>query len=155
MTKDAQKKLESTTELGTFVRYTDTPHNYRVYLPTSQRTMVRRDVNFDEQKAMQVSLERELQLQAMEELLVPKEEKPQTDVEQLHAEVPGVETSTQAESSRDGRKRTREADRLLEDARENVGAPSSQHRQRRSPNRYTGYMALAGECVETEPSSFE
>ena len=41
------------------------------------------------------------------------------------------------------------------DVRENVGEPSSQHRQRRSPKRYTGYMALVGECVETEPSSFE
>ena len=61
----------------------------------------------------------------MEELLVPKEEEPQTDVEKLHAEVPGVETSIQAESSRDGWKRTREADKLLEDARENVGAPYS------------------------------
>jgi len=82
---------------------------------------------------MQVSLERELQLQAVEEFLVPKEEEPQTNAEQPHAEVPGVETSTQAESSRDGWKCTREANKLLEDARENVGAPSSQRRQRRLP----------------------
>ena len=91
----------------------------------------------------------------MEELLVPKEEEPQTDAEQPHAEVPRVETSTQAKSSRYGWKRTREVDRLLEDARENVGAPSSQRKQRRSQKSYTGYMALAGECVETDPSSFE
>ena len=104
---------------------------------------------------MRVSVKRELQLQAVEELLVPKEEEPQTDLEQLHAEVPRVETSTQVESSRDGRKRTREADILLEDVRENVGAPSSQCRQRRSLERYIRYMALVGECVETEPSSFE
>eukprot|EP00253_Pinus_taeda_P002483 PITA_02483 len=41
------------------------------------------------------------------------------------------------------------------DARENVGHPSSQRRHRRSPERYTSYMALVGECVETKPSSFE
>lgn len=41
---------------------------------------------------------------------------------QPHAEVLGVETSTQAESSTDGWKHTKEADRLLEDERENVGA---------------------------------
>eukprot|EP00253_Pinus_taeda_P032492 PITA_32492 len=93
--------------------------------------------------------------QVVEELLVPKEEEPQTDAEQLHAEALGVETSTQEESSRDGQKRMREADRLLSDARENVGEPYSQRKQRRSPDRYTGYMALVGECVETEPSSFE
>ena len=54
--------------------YTDTPHNYRVYFPTSWRTVVRIDLKFDEHKAMRVSLERELQLQVVEELLVPKEE---------------------------------------------------------------------------------
>eukprot|EP00253_Pinus_taeda_P034627 PITA_34627 len=41
------------------------------------------------------------------------------------------------------------------DARENVGEPYSQHRQRKSLERYIGYMALVGECVETRPSSFE
>ena len=61
----------------------------------------------------------------MEELLVPKEEEPQNDVEKLHAEVLGVETSTQAYSSKDGWKRMREANNLLSDARENVGEPSS------------------------------
>eukprot|EP00253_Pinus_taeda_P009972 PITA_09972 len=131
VTKDARKKLESTAELGILVGYTNTPRNYRVYMPTSWRTVV------------------------VEELLVPKEEEPQTNAEQPHAEVPEVETSTHAESSREGQKRTREADRLLSDARENVGEPSSQRKQRRSPDRYTGYMALVGECVETEPSSFE
>ena len=155
VTKDARNKLELTTELGIFVLYTNTPHNYWVYLPTSQRTMVRRYLKFDEQKAMRVSLERELQLQVVEELLVPKEEEPQIDAEQRHIEVPRVETSTQAESSRDGQKSTREADKLLEDAREYVGSPSSHRRQRRSPERYTGYMVLARECVETKLSSFE
>ena len=36
-----------------------------------------------------------------------------------------------------------------------MGEPSSQRRQRRSPEQYNGYMALLGECLETEPSSFE
>ena len=39
-------------------------------------------MKFDEQKAMRVSLERKLKLHAEEELLVPKEEEPQDDVEQ-------------------------------------------------------------------------
>eukprot|EP00253_Pinus_taeda_P010762 PITA_10762 len=119
VTKDAWKKLELTSELGLLVGYTDTPHTYRVYLPTSRRIMVCRDLKFDEQKAMRVSLERELQLQDVKELLVPKEEEPQTNVEQLHAKVLRVETSTQAEFSRDGWKRTKEAEKLLEDVREN------------------------------------
>ena len=116
VTKAALKKLDPTTELGILVGYTDTPHNYRVYLPTSQRTVVCRDLKFDEQKAMRLSLERELKLHAEEEVSGPQEEEPQIDVEQPHAEDLGVETSTHAETSRDGRKCSSEVDRLMLDA---------------------------------------
>eukprot|EP00253_Pinus_taeda_P020979 PITA_20979 len=40
VTKDARKKLEPTAEVGIFVGYTDMPHNYRVYLPDSRKTVV-------------------------------------------------------------------------------------------------------------------
>ena len=40
VTKDARKKLEPTTEVGIFVGYTDTPHNYHVYFPDSRKTVV-------------------------------------------------------------------------------------------------------------------
>jgi len=156
VTKDARKKLDPTAELGILVGYTDTPHNYRVFLPASKRTVVHRDLKFDEQRAMRVSLEREVMLHGDdEELLVPKEEEPPDDEDQPHVEIPVVEITTNGESSRDGRKCSWEADRLMQDARENVGQPSSQCKQRRSPYRYIGYMALVGECVTTEPSSFE
>eukprot|EP00253_Pinus_taeda_P002865 PITA_02865 len=73
VTKDARKKLELTLELGIFVGYTDTPHNYQVYMQTSWMTVAHRDVKFDEEKAMRVSFERELELNVEEELLVSKE----------------------------------------------------------------------------------
>jgi len=63
VSKEARKKLEPTTELGIFVGYKDTPHNYRVYLPSLKITVVKRDVKFDEEMTMRCSLERELQLQ--------------------------------------------------------------------------------------------
>jgi len=66
-----------------------------------------------------------------------------------------VEAPTNVETSRDGRKHTREANRLMHDARENVGAPKSQRRQRRAPDWYTSYMAMIRKSVEIEPSSFE
>ena len=89
--------------------------------------MVRRDVKYDEGKAMRCSLERELQLHVVEEILAPKEE-PQIDVEQPHAKDPGVETPTQAKSSKDERKSARKYDRSLQDVRENMGAPTSHHK---------------------------
>ena len=87
--KDTRNKLEPTTEIGIFLGYTSTPHNYQVYFPNNRMTVVRWDIKFDEEKFMRLSLERELDLQAEEELLVPKDE-PQY-VEQTHAEDHGVE----------------------------------------------------------------
>eukprot|EP00253_Pinus_taeda_P022913 PITA_22913 len=56
VTKDAKKKLDPIVELGILVGYTDTPHNYWVYLPSTQRIVVCKDLRFDEEKAMRVSL---------------------------------------------------------------------------------------------------
>jgi predicted nucleotidyltransferase len=105
VTKDARKKMEPNSEVGIFVGYTETPHNYRVYLPISKMTVMRWDIKFDEGKSMQLSLEREIDLHAEEELLVPKDES--QDVDQPHEEIHGVEEATQVESSIiNGRKRT-------------------------------------------------
>ena len=100
-----------------------------VYFPNSGMTVVRWDIKFDEDKSMRLSLERELDLHAEEELLVPKDE-PQ-DVEQPHEEDHGVAENTHENpSTRNGRRRTMESDRLRLDAAENVGAPTSQRIQR-------------------------
>jgi hypothetical protein len=36
VTKDTKKKMEPTTEVGIFVEYVETPHNYRVHFPNSK-----------------------------------------------------------------------------------------------------------------------
>ena len=54
-----------------------------------------------------------------------------------------------------GRRCTMEANRLRLDEAENVGAPTSLHRQRQSPDRFTRYMDLMSKCIVTKPSSFE
>ena len=40
VTKDARKKMDPTAEVGIFVGYNDTPHNYRAYLSDSRKTVV-------------------------------------------------------------------------------------------------------------------
>ena len=63
-------------------------------------------------------------MHAVEELLAPKDET--QDVEQPQAEDHGVAKTTHAESStRNGRKCTKEANRLMIDATKHVGAPTS------------------------------
>ena len=135
-----------------FVGYIETPHNYRVYLPNSRMTVVWRDIKFPEGKAMKLSLERKLHLHGDEELLVPKDE-PQ-DVDQPQEEIHGVEESTHAEPNiKQGKKHTTKAERLKLDVAQNVGVPTSQRRQRQSPDQYTRYMALMRKCIVTEPYS--
>jgi hypothetical protein len=103
---------------------------------------------------MQLSLEREIDLHAEEELLIPKDEP--LDVDQPQDDIHGVEESTHAEPSIiNGRKHTTEDDRLRLDVAQNVGAPTSQRRQRQAPDRFTGYMALMRKCFVTEPYSFQ
>ena len=58
VTKDTRKKLELTVEVGIFLGYTETPHNYCVYLSDSRKTVVRRYIKFHEEKAMKCLLER-------------------------------------------------------------------------------------------------
>jgi hypothetical protein len=45
--KDAMKKLEMTAEVGIFVGYTETPHNYHVYFLNSKMIVMQRDIKFD------------------------------------------------------------------------------------------------------------
>ena len=40
VTKNGRKKLEPTAEVGIFLGYTETPHNYRVYFPNSRMIVV-------------------------------------------------------------------------------------------------------------------
>ena len=72
-------------------------------------TVMRRDIKFDEGKAMRLSLESELDLHVGEELLVPKYES--LDVDQPQEEVHGVEESTHEEPKiRTGRRCTTKAE---------------------------------------------
>ena len=76
-------------------------------------------------------------------------------MDQPQEEVHGLEETTHAAPTIRGRKRTTEAEQIILDAEKIVGAPTSQRRQRQSPDRYTRYMALMSKCIVTEPSSFE
>ena len=77
-------------------------------------------------------------------------------MDQPQEEIHGVEESTHAELNiRQGKKCTTKAEILKLDAAQNVGVPTSQRRQRHSPDRFTGYMALMSKCIVTEPYSFE
>lgn len=95
VSKDSNKKLEPTAEMGVFLGYTETPHNYMVYFPSLRVIVLRRDVNLDEEMVMRCSLKRELIIPQEEELLVFKEE--------LHAELQDVVEQPHVEEQTGGR----------------------------------------------------
>lgn len=57
VSKYIKNKIELTIEMGFFVRYIKTLHNYRVYFSSSKVIVMSIDVNCDEEKAMRLSLE--------------------------------------------------------------------------------------------------
>ena len=91
---------------------TENHHNYHVYFPYLRMKVVQRDVNFDEEKLMWCSLEREIQIPPEDEILAPKEE-PQEVVEEPKIEEKRMAIATQQETSREGRKITREVEILV------------------------------------------
>jgi hypothetical protein len=56
---EKRTKLEPTTERGIFVGYNETSKAFRIYLPSSRKTVLRRDVKFEEDRAFRKSRETE------------------------------------------------------------------------------------------------
>jgi hypothetical protein len=52
---EKRTKLEPTTERGIFVGYSETSKAFRIYLPSLRKTVLRRDVRFEEDRAFRKS----------------------------------------------------------------------------------------------------
>ena len=57
ITKETRTKLEPMEEKGIFMGYSETSKAYRIFIPSKQRVVIRRDVNFEEERAYQRSQE--------------------------------------------------------------------------------------------------
>jgi len=57
--EEKRKKLEPAIEKGILVGYNETSKVYKVYIPTHRKTIIRRDVKFEEDRALKMSLEHE------------------------------------------------------------------------------------------------
>lgn len=66
-----------------------------------------------------------------------------------------VEAATQSVTPSTWRKRAKWAKRLIQEAQECVKTPSSMFRQSKQPQRYTEYMALMTELLDTKPYCYE
>jgi hypothetical protein len=70
--KEKRTKLEPSSMKGIFVGYSDTSKAYRVYIPTQRKTVVSRDVKFDERASS--SHDFPSVIEESEEVVVPKTE---------------------------------------------------------------------------------
>jgi len=57
MPHDKRTKLDQTAEQGFFVGYNETSKAFRIYIPSSRKIVVRRDVKFMEDRAFRGSRE--------------------------------------------------------------------------------------------------
>lgn len=71
---EKRKKFEPTVEKGIFVGYNETSKAYMFYIPALRKTFIRRDVKFEEGRALSKSLEREQATMQEEEKQVPRQE---------------------------------------------------------------------------------
>jgi hypothetical protein len=71
---ESRKKLEPTVVKGIFVGYSETTKAYRVYMSALRSTVIKRDVRFEEGRALRKSLEREQTAAEDEEQQAPKQE---------------------------------------------------------------------------------
>jgi transposase InsO family protein len=163
---EKRTKLEATAEKGIFVGYSETSKAYRVYIPSLRKTVVRRDVKFEEDRALRkahgtvpaTAGDQELETQKTEDTQVTgagtgtgagtDDQIADQDEEQEAPPVQDTPSTTR-------RRKTRWEEQTLREAQEYVGAPRTSVRESRAPQRFSSYMALMSELLEAEPSSYE
>ena len=60
---EKRTKLEAIGEQGIFVGYDETSKDFRIYLPTQRKVVVRRVVKFEEEKSFKISLDSKMEEQ--------------------------------------------------------------------------------------------
>ena len=154
--EEKRKKLDNTAKKGYLVGYSENAKAYRIYIPESRKIVVRRDVNFMEERAFRQSRKMPSATQSEEEPQV----QPQRPVEGNTSASPrhGDPRDTSPEDLQEGeqmdppttRGRTRkELRQILRDEEEFVEAHRNENRQHRQLERYQALIVQVG-----EPSSF-
>jgi hypothetical protein len=126
---EKRTKLEPSVQKGIFVGYNETSKAYKIFIATQRKTIVSRDVKFEENLAFRRSQE-SLVVTEDEEQHAPKDEQ-QSIVQNLGGEEELAPSSLV--------RRPRWTLQILRDAGE---APRSAVRERRPPRKFPSYMVL-------------
>jgi hypothetical protein len=152
---EKRTKLEPMAERGIFVGYSETSKAFRIYLPSLRKTVLRRDVRFEEDGAYR------------------KSRGPQSSgLQATGPQVSGSGTSgstTGSLSSADGveqgesppqdttseRRKPKWLQDTLREAHGSVGNPKQAVRESKPPERFCSYIAMVSSIRESKPSTFK
>jgi hypothetical protein len=154
-----RKKLEATANKKIFVGYNENSKAYKVYIPSLRNIVVRRDVRFEEDKALRKAHDTGAKAAGDQELEIQKTKETQgtgagSDDQIADQDVEQQDPPVQ-ETPSTRRKKTRWAEQTLREAQEYVDAPRTSVREISAPQRFSSYMALMSELLEVDPSIFE
>jgi hypothetical protein len=151
---EKRTKLEPTAEKGILVGYSETSKAYRIYISALRKTVVRRDVKFEEDRAFRRSHDSP-PTETEEQEALKVEERSTTQVSDPRSSDQDQEApSTQEATTTSGKKRPRWLQETLKDA-EKHATPKGTFRESRPPHKYSSYMTLMCDIIDFEPSSFE
>jgi hypothetical protein len=140
---EKRTKLEPSGEKGIFVGYNETSKAYRIFIPAQRKTIVSRDVKFEENLASRKSHELP-PVAEDEEQEAPKGEQ-RSEASSSGSQPSGGEEELAPSSSV---RRPRWFEQTLKDAQEHVEAPRSTVRESRPPKKFPNFMALISNVIE-------
>jgi hypothetical protein len=153
--KEKRTKLEPSGRKGMFVGYNETSKAYRIYIPGQRHIEVSRDVRFEEDLAFRRSRETTADGEEQEAPKVEESTGPSSTGDQLSDhEEESEELVDPVDPPSDEDTRPRWLRDTLRDA-EGHTAPRGTFRESRPPQRFSSYVALMSNIIDSEPSSFE
>jgi hypothetical protein len=142
---EKRTKLEPSNRKGLFVGYSETSKAYRVFIPDQRKTVISRDVKFEEDFASRKSHE-PIPVTEDEEQEALKAEPGSPMASSSGQQPSGEEEEPLAPSS--SVRRPRWFTQTLRDAQEYVEAPRSTFRESRPLKKFLNYMALMSNIID-------
>jgi transposase InsO family protein len=147
---EKRTKLEPSGQKGILVGYNEDSKAYRVFLPDQRKTVVSRDVKFEENLASRKS--HEIPTVAEDTQQVDPKDEQSGETSSAGGQPSGEEEQLAPSKSA---RRPRWFEQTLRDAQEHVEAPKTTFRESRPPRKFSTYMALMTNIIDSEPSNFE
>lgn len=151
-------KLEPSGKKGIFVGYNESSKPYRIYIPGQKLIELSKDVIFEEDVALKRSkdineIDDESPLNMEEDHASEIKRDTHETIEDNNHNEP-MDFADEPIDPTVNRKRPLLARKMIQEA-ENYAAPKGTFRERKRPNRYSSYVALMSEIIESKPSSVE